>query len=70
MVTHTAYIGSSLWRLSLHEDSPKDESSLSPDILYQVLILTANSYNLHWSLVLTTKRHCGDIEMNHPGDKL
>jgi len=53
------YIGS-----LLNDGSASDSRSY---ILYPVLTLTTNPYNLHRTLVLTTKRHYRDTEMNHLG---
>jgi len=50
-------------RRLLKDGSPLDGS----DNLYRVLTLTANSYNLHRALTLTTKKRCRDIKMNHSG---
>jgi len=48
----------------LNDGSTPDSRSYR---LYRVLSLTANSYNLHRTLILMAKRRCRDNKMNHPG---
>ena len=50
----------------LKDENPHDGS----DSLYRALTLTGNSYNLHPTLTLITKRYCKDIRMNHPRGRL
>ena len=71
MASLTSYIRSSLGWLSLHGDSFekwKPSWWLWQPILF--LIMMANSYHLHRTLILTTKRRCEDIKMNHLWGKL
>ena len=54
-------------RSLLNDKSGPDGRSYS---LYWVPTLTANFYNLHWTLALMTNRRYRDIKMNQPEGKL